>query len=912
VLEASGDITLLNSTILVLGANTTGKVNGQWAGVGGTIIAANVTVGSGSAISADRKGYGSSGDVGYGPGGGAAQTGGGGYGVVPGLAAGADLGFSLSVQTAKFSLERVGLSSAGNAGFVTIPVYGECFASGMTVFLRGSSGQRIAATSLALTDSASAAATFDLRGAASGTYDVLVDSGNVEKILAGAFAISGGAAKGGLLVTTIQLPQGARQGRTFTAELVYTNAGDADISAPLISIVEISSDTTVADSNDPSAELGNLNYLGINQGSAAPQILPPGTSFSIPFEVTAGNTAWAQLGIKVDSADDSELMDYAALQAAVTPMLPHPLWQQAWACLVAECGTTRGSYVQALGAAAARAKGFGQSLVSEKDILQFLVREAIEQVQPSVVAGTACLGDSSAPLGRVLVVLNAANGTQYVTTSWYDGTFGVNNVPAGTYNVGIGGYLPATLATITVMDPVNSPVRGLVLTATSLAATISGQVTNGTSGPAVANAMVTAKNQDTQAVEMAQCDSAGSYLLSNLTAGTYAIDVIADGMLPQVPRTITVTDGQQARIPLVMSAVGGAIQGVVRSDQGSPVAGAAVTLTWAGGDDPYGSWTGESTDTDATGHYVFSPLPAGTYTILASFASEAPASQSVILADTTPVSVDITLGVPHQLTGAVLDADTQAPVVGAIVAADGDTSAAGLVITDVNGLFVISNLAAGTHEASVQAAGYATTHQEVTLADSTTHITIDTPLAGEVWGTVSVPGKVVGGIPVRLISPTGLFWSTVTSQTGRYTFTGVLTGDYSVAIGSSNGLSLDRTNFSLTDQQRSLQVDLGIDLSTISGQTLAADGTAPVADILVSLVLGNQVVDTTTSDAQGQYRFVTVQAGTFTILAQATETDMVFLPLTNVVVGADAAVTGQDLTASAGQINVHVTSAADG
>jgi hypothetical protein len=81
---------------------------------------------------------------------------------------------------------------------------------------------------------------------------------------------------------------------------------------------------------------------------------------------------------------------------------------------------------------------------------------------------------------------------------------------------------------------------------------------------------------------------------------------------------------------------------------------------------------------------------------------------------------------------------------------------------------------------------------------------------------------------------------------------------------------------------------------------------------LVSLVLGNQVVDTTTSDAQGQYRFVTVQAGTFTILAQATETDMVFLPLTNVVVGADAAVTGQDLTASAGQINVHVTSAADG
>jgi RHS repeat-associated protein len=70
--NVSGNLTLVsNSTLLLQGKNTTGQVGGQWAGVGVTIHAGNVTVENGSKISADSQGYQPVTDApGNGPGGG--------------------------------------------------------------------------------------------------------------------------------------------------------------------------------------------------------------------------------------------------------------------------------------------------------------------------------------------------------------------------------------------------------------------------------------------------------------------------------------------------------------------------------------------------------------------------------------------------------------------------------------------------------------------------------------------------------------------------------------------------------------------------------------------------------------------------------------------------------------------------
>jgi hypothetical protein len=71
-------LTVTNSAKLTLqGANQTGQVGGQWAGQGVTISAVNVTVNTGSSITADDQGYtgGATGQAGNGPGGGCGSIG---------------------------------------------------------------------------------------------------------------------------------------------------------------------------------------------------------------------------------------------------------------------------------------------------------------------------------------------------------------------------------------------------------------------------------------------------------------------------------------------------------------------------------------------------------------------------------------------------------------------------------------------------------------------------------------------------------------------------------------------------------------------------------------------------------------------------------------------------------------------
>lgn len=70
-LDSSGTILITgNSSFVVAGANVDAQVDSQWAGVGGTISAQDLTVDAGSTITADGEGYlgGQSNDAGRGPG----------------------------------------------------------------------------------------------------------------------------------------------------------------------------------------------------------------------------------------------------------------------------------------------------------------------------------------------------------------------------------------------------------------------------------------------------------------------------------------------------------------------------------------------------------------------------------------------------------------------------------------------------------------------------------------------------------------------------------------------------------------------------------------------------------------------------------------------------------------------------
>jgi len=177
VIDVSGTLTVIgNSTILLQGKNTTGKVNGQWAGVGVTLRAANMVVAAGSKISADGQGY----ETSQGPGAGPTQNDGGSYGGRGGWNSGTTYGSA----TAPTDLGSGGGSDTGDwshgGGAIrldvseTLTLDGEVTANGMIATswwgsnVSGGAGGSIYVTAGTLTGSG----TFAANGASGPYYGV--------------------------------------------------------------------------------------------------------------------------------------------------------------------------------------------------------------------------------------------------------------------------------------------------------------------------------------------------------------------------------------------------------------------------------------------------------------------------------------------------------------------------------------------------------------------------------------------------------------------------------------------------------------------------------------------------------------------------------------------------------------------
>jgi thermitase len=155
--------------------------------------------------------------------------------------------------------------------------------------------------------------------------------------------------------------------------------------------------------------------------------------------------------------------------------------------------------------------------------------------------------------------------------------------------------------------------------------TISGKVTDASTGAAIAGATIS----DGSATAVS--DSIGLYTLANVAAGSYTVTAAAAGYTNS-SQSVSLTSGQSATANLALNkvATAGAILGTVTdSATGAAITGATVTN---------GS---TSATTDAAGSYTLAGVPAGSYTVTASAGGYLSASQavSVTSGQTTPASL---------------------------------------------------------------------------------------------------------------------------------------------------------------------------------------------------------------------------------------------------------------------------------
>ena len=227
------------------------------------------------------------------------------------------------------------------------------------------------------------------------------------------------------------------------------------------------------------------------------------------------------------------------------------------------------------------------------------------------------VGQVATSSGTGLTATVSASGTINTGTN---GLFRFPNLPPGAYTVtaSASGFTPHTITvnvvagadtTVTfAMDVTYAQFTGVV---TDRGVAQSGIVVQALSGGLIVASAVT--------------DASGHYSL-NVPPGTYNVVASSLSFIQASSAPQTVAAGATLTVNLSISRMGW-ITGVVRDPTGSPVNGAAISIS--------GGTTTEGATTDATGTYIALGVPAGSYTVTASSGSWPNVSATVtVTADT--------------------------------------------------------------------------------------------------------------------------------------------------------------------------------------------------------------------------------------------------------------------------------------
>ena len=440
----------------------------------------------------------------------------------------------------------------------------------------------------------------------------------------------------------------------------------------------------------------------------------------------------------------------------------------------------------------------------------------------------------------------AINGTSSTTEVWLDGTYlgalnQTTNLGTAAVNEIRMGELNSGLTYDVVFDDVVASTARIGLGPTA----ISGTVTDASSGQPISGATVGYSGGSTTT------SPNGRYTLSSVAPGSYAVTAAAGGYTSQ-SATVSVAAGNTATGNFALSVAPGTIAGIVTdAATNQPISAAQVIYTSAG--------SSGSTSTNGSGQYSLTGLDAGTYTVTASTTGYASSSQSVTVSAGNTTSQNFALNAAlGSITGQVSDASTGLAIAGATVSYSGGSSTANSA-----GQYSLANVAAGTYALTASASGYAIQNQSVTVAaggTATQNFTL-TPNPGTISGIVA---DAVTNAPLSGVAVTYVAGSTTSNAQGRYTFSNVAQGTFTLTASTPNYGSQSQTATVGAGASVTQNFGLAPNPATISGTVTDATSGQPIAGATVSYSGGS-----TSTNAQGQYTVTNVGEGSYAVTAAA-------------------------------------------
>ncbi len=449
--------------------------------------------------------------------------------------------------------------------------------------------------------------------------------------------------------------------------------------------------------------------------------------------------------------------------------------------------------------------------------------------------------DGTTPIAGATVALSGAMSDQ--TTTNAQGFYEFTDLPEGEYDITVSadGFITDVLSiTISGADPV---IEDFMLLPEVF--TVSGSVTEfGTQTP-IADATV---NLAGPVVRNMTTDAQGFYELTDVPSGDYTMTVSAPGY-NQTVRQVTVSGAATTEnfglVPLTVS-------GTVVNTGGSPLVGAAVTLT---GPAQY------TTTTNQSGQYVMSHVTPGTYTL------------EVTLSGYRTQSINLTVG------GASLVRDFELKTVTTVSGSVGIVGGGGLVgvqvelsgpenqmtTTNGQGVYVFNDVIEGNYTIDVSHTGYVPQSHNIVVAGSPVVVDFLLEAGTYVEGQVT---ELESSTPVHgatvMFNHNGEVYSTVSGADGSFELGVLPQQSYTITVEAPNY----ETNVfvdTLTSDSLFLHVELFAIVSTLYGSVKDAQTGEIIVGATVTAVGPRVRSDLTNSD--GWYEFDDLFYGTYEVTA---------------------------------------------
>ena len=368
----------------------------------------------------------------------------------------------------------------------------------------------------------------------------------------------------------------------------------------------------------------------------------------------------------------------------------------------------------------------------------------------------------------------------------------------------------------------------------------------------------------------------GRFSFANIDGGTYTVAISnypADASFTSTSQSATIaTDGQTATVNFSGTYIRTA--SIVGSVTVESTGLSGVTVRISGAAD-------QSTQTDANGEYAFAQLRAGTYEVeVSGFGADvgfSSASQSVTVGVglTETASFDGTYVRTAGISGRVaIEGDGLAGVTVSLTGIEPMTAT-----TDAAGQYAFAELRPGSYTVGIS--GFDTRDYEFTETSKSVTVALgqtnNVPFDGirlrtaGISGQVSVEGAGIAGVVVALMGGDAEAMDTTNAE-GQYGFSGLAAGTYTVTISG-----YDDVAYSFAEEEKAKTVDLALGQAAIQnfeGEHMRTAGIsgrvtvegAGIEGVTVTLTARGAPMSAASTDAEGQYAFAELRAGSYTIV----------------------------------------------